>query len=255
MAKWRLIDSGPGEASFNMALDQAIAESVIKKRSLPTLRFYSWNGPSVSLGYFQGLKEIEIEFCRRHNIPVVKRPTGGRAILHTVELTYSFCSPYNGIFNSKGLYETYRAISLCFVEALRRLGLPVLMEEKRRARYGHNPLCFMSTSYGEVSLFGIKILGSAQRRFKEGFLQQGSLPYFIDRELMKGVFRITPEGLSGLYEILEKEGLKRPEEEDLKSEIIKAFERRFQVSLIREGPSEDELITARRIEGLGSSDL
>lgn len=131
--KWRLIDTGPEDAGFNMALDIAIAESVSRGEVPPTLRFYAWQRPSVSLGYFQVLKEISLEDCYSLEIPVVRRPTGGRAILHGKELTYSFTSLYNDTFRI-GLYETYRAISLCFVDALTRFGLPARMEERKKSQ-------------------------------------------------------------------------------------------------------------------------
>lgn len=250
--RWRLIDTGPEDAGFNMALDIAIAESV-SRGFPPTLRFYAWQRPSVSLGYFQGLNEISLETCYSLDISIVRRPTGGRAILHGKELTYSFSSLYNGAFKA-GLYETYRAISLCFVDALKRFGLPVRMEERKKVRYGHNPLCFLSSTYGEVILEGYKIMGSAQRRFRNSFLQQGSMPFYIERVLMKKIFHTDKnpflDNLFGFYEILEAKGIKVIDEGLLKEEIIRAFERRFNIRFERQEPSTIELKRAEELKGL-----
>lgn len=241
MRVWRLINSGPQDAEINMVLDEAIAREVIEGRASPTLRFYAWKNPAVSVGYFQELRGIDLDFCRTAGISVVRRPTGGRAILHGKELTYSFSALYNSDFKSGSLYEIYKVLSLCFVDALRSLGLPVVMEERRRMRYGHNTLCFMSTSFSEVTLFGRKIIGSAQRRFRTGFLQQGSMPYIIDRKLL---FKVFPDlknsgavGISGLIELLNEYDLRIPEEDVLKERIIEGFEKRFGIKFKREGSS------------------
>ncbi len=252
---WRLIDTGPEDAAFNMALDIAISESVCEGIAPPTLRFYSWNKPSLSLGYFQTPRGISFKACFELDIPVVKRPTGGRAILHCRELTYSFSSNYNDFFKEAGLFETYRMISLCFVEALRSFNLPVTMEDRKNARYGHNPLCFLSSSYGEVILWDKKILGSAQRRLKGGFLQQGSLPYYIEREIIKKVFECSdpaapPMGttLLGLFEVLKEQGMDTIIDEDsLKDSIISAFKRRFNIEFIKERPRDSEIKRAEEL--------
>ncbi|MFN3739386.1 MAG: biotin/lipoate A/B protein ligase family protein [Thermodesulfovibrionales bacterium] len=247
---WRLIDTGPEDADFNMALDIAISESVCKGIVPPTLRFYSWNKPSLSLGYFQTPRGISFKSCSFLDIPVVRRPTGGRAILHYNELTYSFSSNYNDFFKGAGLFETYRVISLCFVEALRSFNLPVTMEDKKNVRYGHNPLCFLSSSYGEVILWNKKILGSAQRRLKEGFLQQGSMPYYIEREIIKRVFNSASlsHQLVGLFELLREQRMDTIiDDNSLKLEIIRAFERRFNIKFIKERPSGLEIKRAEEL--------
>lgn len=279
--KWRLIDSGPQEAAFNMALDEAIFVSVIDGKAPPTLRFYSWNLPSVSIGHFQRISDpdgimrspedrqifwgkgedlhissrrekINLNFCLSNNIPVVRRPTGGRAILHGEELTYSFSSGYNEFFSSTGLYETYKLISRCFVEGLRRFDIPIEILERKKSLYGHQTLCFMSTSFGEVILFGKKVLGSAQKRLKDGFLQQGSMPFYIDKELVEKIFLVPDrsliDGLKGLFELLLENGMPLPSEKDIKSEIIKAFEMNFGIKFIKEEPSTYEIGLANKIK-------
>jgi lipoate-protein ligase A len=88
--RWRFIDTGLCTASYNMALDEAIATAVKRGNSPPTLRLYGWDRPSVSVGYFQNVCDIDSDYCIKKGIPIVRRPTGGRAILHDGEITYSF---------------------------------------------------------------------------------------------------------------------------------------------------------------------
>lgn len=245
MKEWRLIDSGPGDASFNMAIDEAIAISVLKGSSPPSLRFYGWETPSVSLGYFQRIDEIHLHYCLQNNIPVVRRPTGGRAILHGDELTYSFSSRNDERF-SGGLKETYSLIGHAFLGAFRMMGLDVEMMERRQKGNTliRSPLCFNSVSFGEISLRGIKLIGSAQRRWNEGFLQQGSIPYSVDEGLIKKVFRISSnDSISpkGLRVFIDPEGM------DIKGIISRAFEETFGVRIVLSPPFHDEILLAEQL--------
>lgn len=109
-------------------------------------------------------------------------------------------------------------------------------------------------TYGEVVLEGHKIIGSAQRRFRTGFLQQGSMPYYIEKTLMRKIFHTDKspslDNLFGFYEILEAKGLKPIDEEFLKEEIIRAFERRFNIKFERQKPSILELKRAEELKGI-----
>jgi lipoate-protein ligase A len=190
MTSWRLIDSGPCDAPYNMALDEAIAAAVRNGHSPPTLRFYGWCQPSVSLGAFQKITDIDTGYCAANDVQVVRRPTGGRGILHGEELTYSFSAKNEGLF-SQGLLDAYRKISAAFSLGLQRLGLSVKMENRRgrRSNLERSPLCFQSTSYGEITINGKKLIGSAQKRWGDGFLQQGSMPYTVDFTALAAVFK------------------------------------------------------------------
>ncbi len=232
---WRLIESGPGDAFYNMAIDEAIGLTVMRGGAPPTLRFYTWEVPSVSLGAFQRIGEIDYEYCRREGVPVVRRPTGGRAILHDRELTYSFSAPNLPPHFERGLLEAYRLLSRAFFDAFRALGLPVQWKDRRekgRVLTG-SPLCFQSVSYGEVTLGGKKVMGSAQKRWKEGFLQQGSIQFRINEAGMVRVFReATADGIrmsmTGLQSFLP--GL---EESLLIEKTVEAFSEIFGVSFQR----------------------
>ncbi|HEB01824.1 MAG TPA: lipoate--protein ligase family protein, partial [Nitrospirae bacterium] len=190
----RLIDHfrhAPASAAFNMALDEALLDSACKGESPPTLRLYGWSEPAVSIGRHQRASDVDLAFCRERSIPVVRRPTGGRAILHGLELTYSFSAhlPLPGF--GRSVLDSYGTLSRAFMHAFRSLGLAALNGSRRKkgpGPDGANPLCFASASYGEISIGGKKIIGSAQRRCPYGFLQQGSIPLALDRETMSSVF-------------------------------------------------------------------
>lgn len=235
MVEWRFIDSGPCAASYNMALDEAIAISVRKNISPPTLRLYGWERPSVSLGSFQKTTDINEHYCVASKIPVVRRPTGGRGIFHGDELTYSFSSRNEGFF-SGGLLDSYRQLSTAFKTALEMLGLDITIKEERESGsiLNRTALCFKSVSYGEISFQSKKIIGSAQKRWKDGLLQQGSLPYAIDEEGTRKVFNLSPSAdvkdrMIGLREILpdlDPEKFK----EAIRLSIEKTFRIRFRCS-------------------------
>jgi lipoate-protein ligase A len=228
--KWRLIDSGACDAFYNMALDEAISIAVREGKAPPTLRFYKWEKISVSLGSFQNISIINLEYCRSNNIPVVRRPTGGRAILHGDELTYSFSSPNIGVF-STSLLNSYKVISDAFFSAFKKIGIPVTrkMERASGAELTRTPLCFNSASYGEIMSDGKKIIGSAQKRWVNGFLQQGSIPYFVDYEGLKKVFDIDSVifNFKGIMEILPDLNIDR-----FKEIIRRSFEEHFHITLI-----------------------
>lgn len=187
----RLFDFEIHNACDNMAIDQKISDEVINGKP-PALRFYGWASPSVTLGYFQKESAINTDYCREFSIPIVKRPTGGRAVLHGDELTYSFVSEANNGIFTDNLLNNYHILSSVFKEAFKEIGLDVMGSNNRKNHSSKSPLCFDSPSFGEITVKGKKIIGSAQRRYKGGyFLQQGSIPFTINRELMAKVFNIN----------------------------------------------------------------
>src|SRR6266496_4232649 len=192
MTGWRFIDSGPCPASYNMAVDEAVACFVREGQSPPTLRLYECICPSVTIGCFQKIDSVDMAYCTERDIPIVRRPTGGRAILHNQELTYSFSAgTANGLF-SHGLRDSYKKISAAFCSALSSLGLypeaNIAREMSGEDRASKNPLCFHAASFGEITLHNKKVIGSAQKRWNGALLQQGSIPYIIDWDILKKVF-------------------------------------------------------------------
>lgn len=252
---WRFIDTGPCNPTYNMALDEAIASLVRKADMPPALRLYGWDTPSVSIGCFQKISDVDISYCTEKNIPIVRRPTGGRAIFHTEEITYSFSvKTKSGLF-SKGLLDSYKKISTALGLALSKSGLTpelkILRETARSLPTDHfskSPLCFQSISYGEVSVNNNKIIGSAQKRWPDGLLQQGSIPFTIDNEETSRIFRIRSdntimESSKGLTDI-------SPELEigSIKNAIRISFEETFDVKLLLSSPSYEEVSLAEELE-------
>ncbi|MDI6839766.1 MAG: lipoate--protein ligase family protein [bacterium] len=171
----RVINTCPANGFYNMALDEALFES-LKHGGEPTLRFYTFSPPAITIGYLQSLSDIDINKCKAYGIDVVRRPTGGRAVIHNGDLTYSLVIPTTNPIFGGSLLGTYRKISLIFRLGLNTLGIESQLVRISKGHYEHNPLCFSSISRYELQVNGKKILGSAQRRDSEFVLQQGTIP-------------------------------------------------------------------------------
>ncbi len=176
---WRVIRMGPEEGAFNMALDEAILEATGRKDSPPTLRLYAWQPPCLSLGYSQPVADADHQALARRGWGLVRRPTGGRAILHTDELTYAVIAPMDEPQVRGSVLESYRRLSLGLLAGLERLGLPVQADAIYPQAQGSDasgPVCFEVPSNYEITIGGKKLMGSAQSRRHFGVLQHGSLP-------------------------------------------------------------------------------
>ncbi len=140
---------------------------------------------------FKKIEEINQKFCIVNQIPIVKRPTGGKGILHYDDITYSFSCRKDGKFKGN-LFQTYEILSQIFVRAFNLTGINA--EIKREKRFiNRSSLCFARSCFGEICFKNVKILGSAQKRWIDGFLQQGTIPVTVDRELLKKVFICNSE--------------------------------------------------------------
>ncbi len=178
-ATWRLINTGASDGAANMAIDEAIMRSVAEGGSPPTLRFYGWVPPCVSVGYSQSVrKEIDLERCLERGYTWVRRPTGGRAILHIDELTYSVVAPQGEARVAGDIITSYRRLSLGLVEGLRTLHGGVVQADRMDSDGGleKSAACFDVPSHYEVTAYGRKLVGSAQVRRNGVVLQHGALP-------------------------------------------------------------------------------
>jgi lipoate-protein ligase A len=255
MSVWRFIDTGLSSASFNMSLDEAMAIAVRRDKAPPTLRIYGWTGPSVSIGCFQRIRDVDIEYCSKNDIPIVRRPTGGRAIFHRHDITYSFSAKTtSGIF-SKGLLDSYKKIGTALFLAFTKIGtspeLKLLREMRRSSSgtdYHRNPFCFRSVSFGEITVNGKKIVGSAQKRWTGCLLQQGSIPFLIDRNEIVKIFRLDPLQETGEPMIGLKEVSPEVNHEKFKDVIRISFEEIFDKRFILSPPLEEEISCARELE-------
>ena len=160
-----------------MALDEAILEAVAGLRVPPTLRFYAWNPPCLSIGYAQSVADANRAAIKREGWDLVRRATGGRAILHTDEITYSITAPADHPIFAHGVLPSYKRISLALISGLEKMGLlPELHTSHPRHPSNGNPVCFQNPSAFEIMVNGKKLVGSAQLRRAGGILQHGSLP-------------------------------------------------------------------------------
>ncbi len=248
---WRLIDSGRCGAAFNMALDEAIASCVRRDGLPPALRFYGWDRPSLSLGCFQNVSDVDAGYCSSRGIPIVRRPTGGRAILHDEkEFTYSISAATGSGPFSQGLLDSYRKTAAAFNLAFQKLGVKAAAKDRRekgRVLAG-SPLCFQSSSYGEILIKNRKAVGSAQKRWEDGMLQQGSVPYAFSEDEIRGIFgagqyTALKECTIGLREALPGIG-----EERFRETVVSSFEEVFAVRLLPGFPSPEELSLARELQ-------
>lgn len=174
---WRLLLTPPARGAWNMAVDESILEHIGRGASLPTLRLYAWEPACLSLGHAQPFADVDLTRLTQRGWEVVRRATGGRAILHTDELTYSVIAPADEPRVEGSVLESYNRLAEALLLAVKNLGLPVEMKEGKADNGGiPNPVCFEVPSTYEITVNGKKLIGSAQARKKEGVLQHGSLP-------------------------------------------------------------------------------
>jgi lipoate-protein ligase A len=185
LENWRVLPFQIFDAFENMATDEALFRSLQERGGPPTLRFYGWEKPALSIGYFQSTAtEINLHHCRRDGMDVVRRPTGGKAVLHDCELTYAVVSREGSPFFSGNLVENYRAVCSCLIRAFAELGIEVTMARECRhgEERGMSAICFAFPAPFELLSRGRKICGSAQVRSRGCFLQHGSILLDFDAE-------------------------------------------------------------------------
>jgi lipoate-protein ligase A len=171
---FRFINTNSSSATLNMAIDEALIALYQK----PTLRFYTWNKPTISLGYFQkALKHINVDYCNGNKINIVRRLTGGRSVLHFNELTYSLCMPTNSNYFKETVNSSYQFISTALIKGLSKLSIHASFSPEKTLTKSQfkSGACFDAPSNYEITVEGKKIIGSAQTRKKNILLQHGSI--------------------------------------------------------------------------------
>jgi len=180
-ATWRLFCSEPADGPANMAIDEAILRAVAAEKVPPTLRLYAWEPPCLSLGRGQPQSDVDIQALQAAGYGLVRRPTGGRGILHIDELTYSVVAPESEPRVAGGIVESYRRLSTGIVRGLELLGVRDIVADQRvRNRNAHGPVCFEVPADYEITAGGRKLVGSAQMRSKGVVLQHGAVPLYGD---------------------------------------------------------------------------
>lgn len=188
--------SKPLPGAWNMAIDSAILDAVTQGKALPTLRLYSWEPPAISLGSAQSATDVDLAALRAHGWELVRRPTGGKALLNMDELTYAVIGPETEPRLRGGVLESYRRIAAALAAALRLVGAPVEIHpdhDKPTEPYDA-AICFEVPSSYEIVVGGRKLVGSAQARRHHGILQHGSIPLAGDLGRITEVLRFaSPE--------------------------------------------------------------
>ncbi|HZG14904.1 MAG TPA: biotin/lipoate A/B protein ligase family protein [Candidatus Bathyarchaeia archaeon] len=200
MEQWRFIMSDAMSPDMNMAIDEAILTAHSEGKVPPTVRFYTWNPATLSIGYFQkSEKEIDTEEVAKRGIGFVRRPTGGRAVLHDKELTYSVIVSEKHPQMPSSVTEAYKVISLGLLYGFQALGLQAEMvslaseEEKEKYSSPGSSACFDSPSWYELVVEGKKVAGSAQTRQKGVILQHGSILLDMDVELLFSLLKFPSD--------------------------------------------------------------
>jgi lipoate-protein ligase A len=256
-AQWRLLRQTAKPGAWNMAVDAAILENVIAGQSLPTLRLYDWDPACLSLGFAQLFADVDEDALTAHGWDMVRRPTGGRAILHTDELTYSVIGPSDEPRLVGGVLESYKRLSEALMKSLLLMGLPVERQPMRQDNgFGalDNPVCFEVPSDYEITLKGKKIIGSAQARKKGGVLQHGSLPLFGDIARITEVLRYPND--DARYDAAERvraraatveEGLgRRVSWQEAADTFVRGFSETLNIDFVEGKLSDTEMQAAER---------
>ena len=174
---WRLLITPTARGAWNMAVDESILEHIGRGEAAPTLRLYEWQPACLSLGYAQPIADVDVHRLKDNGWDLVRRITGGRAILHTDELTYSVVASANEPSVEGSILESYNRLAKALLIAVQSLEIPVKVQEgKNQEKQTPNPICFEVPSTYEITVNGKKLIGSAQARKKEVVLQHGSLP-------------------------------------------------------------------------------
>ena len=178
-----------------MAVDETLLDEVSRPQARPQtyLRFYQWTRPTLSLGFSQKAERVvDLDFCNTHGIDLVRRPTGGKAVLHHCELTYSVISNDSAFFPISDISKTYCRIANALKSGLRVLGIDTTIAETCGRSTASGPLpaaCFAVSNHFELLWQNRKLVGSAQRRTKTAFLQHGSILIEFDAEMLSGALR------------------------------------------------------------------
>jgi lipoate-protein ligase A len=246
---WRLlIDDGPADGAWNMAVDRAIQLARAAGTSPATLRVYEWMRPTVTLGHFQAADSVDTAFCAAESIDVVRRHTGGRGVLHDDEVTYSTVAAVaDGV--PRGTAASYEMLCRGVASAYHHLGVDAALTTRPRGDRG-SAACYLHAARADLSLGLRKLSGSAQVWHGDTVLQHGSFSISRDIGREASVFRLTAEESARLGEqtmTLETALGVSPTRDRVREAVVEGFAVGlglvFEVSPL----AESELTTARRL--------
>jgi lipoate-protein ligase A len=237
---------------MNMAIDEALLNSVACGTSQPVLRFYRWQPATVTLGYGQSvLADVDLDVCRQAGLDVVRRSTGGRAVLHDHEVTYAVIAPFSSELFGGSVLDCYRVISEVLQQTLIDLGLPARLVPGRPRggqRNSTKAVCFSAPSQYELVVNGRKVVGSAQKRHGRAFLQHGSIPIELDLDLLGRILNISADhaDLDALENVgwLNQWSTRPLTVDEIENRLAEQFSTQLQIEWVPSEPSEAELCEA-----------
>ena len=229
--KCRFIDGGYSKASYNMGLDEAILDAVSKGISPTTLRFYGWKPHAISIGYFQSASaEVDFNACEKYGVDLVRRITGGGAVYHADEITYSFITPQDSV--PADILESYGLICSGITEGLKNMGVDSQF-----------------APINDIVSGGKKISGNAQTRRKKCVLQHGTILLDVDAEKMFSLLKVSDEKIRDKMILNVKERVTSIKDilgceityEQASNHLKKGFEKALNLKLFDGKPSGDEV--------------
>lgn len=257
---WRLILHKPANGAWNMAVDESILEAVIRQKVPPTLRLYAWETPCLSIGYAQSTADVDLHKLQSLRWDFVRRPSGGRAILHADELTYAVIGTLEEALLKGNLMESYRNLSRALLTALHLLGIHAVAEPNENITSSslinnQEAICFEIPSHYEITANGMKLIGSAQVRRKSGVLQHGTLPLFGDLTRITQVLaynsdserEIAAKRLQSRSTTISDILNRQVDWETAAQAMVSSFEKVFRITLIQSDLTHSEI---RRAEEL-----
>jgi len=197
---WRFLPFASGDAAYNMAVDEAILNSHLAGHAPPTLRLYEFSPPAVSLGYAQKISKVNWQRLQELGYEVVRRPTGGRAVLHLQDLTYSFVAPVRSTTCSGdrqalslSVVEAHKEICQALILTFAQFGIELELG-RSQSNYRHFEDCFEATTTADLHFQGRKVVGSAQLRRKSALLQHGSIVLQAGLPMLSDLLSEASEG-------------------------------------------------------------
>jgi lipoate-protein ligase A len=242
---WRLLVDDVADGAWNMAVDETLLESC-EAGAPPTLRLYGWSPATLSLGRRQAAAAShDPRFLRQEGIALVRRPTGGRAVLHEHERTYAVAARRGAPFPG-GVLDTYRRIALALRDGLRALGVDAEITDARRTTPpSGEAVCFASATAHEIAVGGRKLAGSAQARGRDAFLQHGSILLSADVERLGRAIGSRADGAR--FVALDEARGAATTTAEIDTALIAAFESAFGAVLVRRELDPDETRAATRL--------
>lgn len=226
----RFIPYSVHSGESNMEIDERLLDEAIENSLPPVLRLYGWERPTLSLGRNQKPVGIDFNFCKAESIPVIRRPTGGRAVYHDCELTYSFVVRQDLLKCAPTVKASYTEISEALVIAFDKLGVSLAYPEAKTLSVDGG-YCMQVSTGADLSHNGKKLIGSAQLRKKGYILQHGSIILGLNKDILAGIFQDagTLDNVTSLQSVSKK----LCDIETLACAIKSGFEQKFSLDFIQ----------------------